>query len=41
MDRIDLAASQWRREMPSLELLPMEVVGRLGQAARLITRTHL
>ncbi|HEX5513602.1 MAG TPA: MarR family transcriptional regulator [Gammaproteobacteria bacterium] len=41
MDRIDLVTSQWRREMPSLELLPMEVVARLGHAARLITRTHL
>ncbi len=41
MNRIDQATTQWRREMPALDLLPMEVVGRLGHAARLITRTHL
>lgn len=41
MNRVKQAITQWRREKPTLDLLPMEVIGSLGHAARLITRTHL
>ncbi len=41
MSRVTLATSQWRREMPDLDLLPMAVMGRLGEAARLISRDYL
>jgi len=36
MDRAEIAVSQWRREKPELDLLPMEVVGRLSEAAMLM-----
>ncbi len=41
MDRAKIALAQWRREKPGLDLLPMEVLGRLGEAAHLINRTRL
>lgn len=41
MSRVDFATEQWRREKPELDLLPMEVVARLGAAASLIGRDHL
>ncbi|GGO84606.1 MarR family transcriptional regulator [Marinobacterium nitratireducens] len=41
MTKVELAIDQWRREMPDLDLLPMEVIGRLGKATRLISRGHL
>lgn len=39
--RVDLAARQWRKEMPELDLLPMEIVARLGNAARIISGEFL
>jgi len=41
MDRAKIALTQWQREMPELELLPMEVLGRLGEAAHLVNRERL
>jgi len=41
MSRADLALTQWQREMPGLDLLPMGVVARLGEATRLVSRDHL
>ncbi|WP_372657912.1 MarR family winged helix-turn-helix transcriptional regulator [Hydrogenophaga sp.] len=41
MDRAELAAAQWAKEMPGLDLLPMEVVGRLSEATQLISRSRL
>lgn len=41
MNKVELASSQWQREMPELDLLPMEVVARLGTATRLISRDYL
>lgn len=41
MSRVDLATEQWRREKPELDLLPMEVVARLGAAANLLSRDYL
>lgn len=41
MNRVQFATAQWRQEMPSLDLLPMELVGLLGHSARLVTRRHL
>lgn len=41
MSRVKLATDQWRREMPSLDVLPMAVMGRLGEATRLITTDYL
>jgi DNA-binding MarR family transcriptional regulator len=41
MDRAGLAVAQWAREMPEWDLLPMEVVGRLGEASLLMTRMRL
>lgn len=40
MNRVKLAISQWQREMPTLDLLPMEVVGYL-KAMQLISRGYL
>jgi len=40
-DRAKLAMEQWRREKPELDLLPMEVLGRLGEAAHLVRSKHL
>lgn len=41
MDRAELAVSQWTRERPDLDLLPMAVLGRLSIAARLVAKDHL
>ena len=41
MDRAEIAVSQWRREKPELDLLPMKVVGRLSEAAMLMGRNRL
>ncbi|WP_293267831.1 MarR family transcriptional regulator [Neptunomonas sp.] len=41
MNKIKLVTSQWQREMPQLDLLPMKVVGNLGKATRLVTRNYL
>ncbi|WP_432470334.1 MarR family winged helix-turn-helix transcriptional regulator [Amphritea sp. HPY] len=41
MNKVELASIQWQREMPELDLLPMEVVARLGTATRLISRDYL
>jgi DNA-binding MarR family transcriptional regulator len=41
MDRAKLAVAQWAKEMPEWDLLPMEIVGRLGEASLLMTRTRL
>ncbi|BBB29493.1 MarR family winged helix-turn-helix transcriptional regulator [Neptunomonas japonica] len=41
MNKIKLVTSQWQREMPQLDLLPMKVIGNLGKATRLVTRNYL
>lgn len=41
MDRAQIAVEQWRRELPDVDLLPMEVLGRLAEAAHLVGRNHL
>jgi DNA-binding MarR family transcriptional regulator len=41
MDRAGLAVAQWAQKMPDWDLLPMEVIGRLGEASLLMTRTRL
>ncbi|MGY8869058.1 MAG: MarR family winged helix-turn-helix transcriptional regulator [Pseudomonadales bacterium] len=41
MNKIKLVTSQWQREMPQLDLLPMKVIGNLGKATRLVTRDYL
>ncbi|QEQ96162.1 MarR family winged helix-turn-helix transcriptional regulator [Neptunomonas concharum] len=41
MNKVKLVTSQWQREMPQLDLLPMKVIGSLGKATRLITRDYL
>lgn len=41
MDWVDRVAAQWTRERPDLELLPMEVIGRLNGAALIIGRDRL
>ncbi|MFT5721541.1 MAG: DNA-binding MarR family transcriptional regulator [Motiliproteus sp.] len=41
MSIMKLVTSQWQREMPELDLLPMRVVGHLGKATRLVTRDYL
>lgn len=40
-DRAGTAAAQWRRERPDIDPFPMEVLGRLGEAAQVIGRDHL
>lgn len=40
MNRVKSAIAQWQRELPSLDLLPMEVVGYL-KTSQLITRNQL
>ncbi|QTF93486.1 MarR family transcriptional regulator [Halomonas sp. BM-2019] len=40
MNRVKSAIAQWQREMPGLDLLPMEVVGYL-KTSQLITRSQL
>jgi DNA-binding MarR family transcriptional regulator len=41
MDRADVAVEQWARERPDLPSLPMEVLGRLADAAERVTRGHM
>lgn len=41
MDRAELATSQWTKQKPGLDLLPMEIVGRLNEASQLMTRNRL
>lgn len=41
MDRAGKAAKQWARVRPDLETEPMVLLGRLGEAALLITRDRL
>lgn len=41
MDRAAFAVSQWRQEMPDLDLRAMEVLGRLSELALVIRRDHL
>ena len=41
MDRAAFAISQWRQEMPELDLRAMEVLGRLSELALVIRRDHL
>jgi len=40
-DRATVAMEQWRREKPGLDLLPMEILGRLGEAAHLVRSKRL
>lgn len=41
MDRASRAGEEWGRERPDLDVLPMELLGRLSEAAALIARDHL
>jgi len=41
MDRAAFAASQWTKERPDLNLLPMTILGRLGEATQMIARDYL
>jgi DNA-binding MarR family transcriptional regulator len=41
MDRADLAISQWAKERPDLDSLPIAVLGRLAEAAQLVARERL
>lgn len=41
MDRATKAAEQWAQERPDLETGPMVLLGRLGEAALIITRDRL
>ncbi|WP_311275315.1 MarR family transcriptional regulator [Methylobacterium sp. WCS2018Hpa-22] len=41
MDRAAMAAEQWARERPDLDIGPMVLLGRLGEAALLISRDRL
>ena len=38
MDRAGKAIAQWRKERPDLDVSPMAVLGRLGEAATLVAR---
>lgn len=40
MDRAELAISQWAKERPDLDRLPMAVLGRLAEASQIISRDH-
>lgn len=40
MNRVKMAVNQWRRELPDLDLLPMELVGYL-KTSQLITKAPL
>ena len=40
-DRAEFAKTQWEREIPGLDLLPMVILGRLGEASQLILKHHL
>ncbi len=41
MDRAEIAVQQWARERPELPALPMELLGRLSDAAERVTRDHM
>ncbi|WP_296228448.1 MarR family winged helix-turn-helix transcriptional regulator [Ralstonia sp. UBA689] len=41
MDRARLAVEQWNRERPDLDVSPMLLLGRLGEAALVIARERL
>ena len=41
MDRAAKAVEQWKRERPDLDVSPMAVIGRLSEAASLISRERL
>ncbi len=41
MDRADFAAGQWAREMPEIDTRAMVLLGRLGEAALVISRDRL
>lgn len=41
MDRAARAIEQWKRERPDLDVSPMAVIGRLSEAASLISRDRL
>lgn len=41
MDRAGKAVAQWQRERPDLDVSPMAVLGRLNEAASLISRDRL
>jgi DNA-binding MarR family transcriptional regulator len=41
MDRAQKAAEQWARERPDLDVGPMILLGRLGEAGVVIMRDHL
>lgn len=40
-DRAEVAKIQWEREIPGLDLLPMVILGRLGEASHQILKHHL
>jgi DNA-binding MarR family transcriptional regulator len=41
MDRAGRAIAQWQKERPDLDVSPMAVLGRLGEAASMVSRDHL
>lgn len=41
MDRAENALAQWRRERPDVDVSPMGIIGRISEAAWLISRDHL
>ena len=41
MDRAESAAKQWARERPDLPILPIELIGRLLDAAECVIRDHM
>lgn len=41
LDRAEAAAKQWARERPDLPMLPVEMVGRLLDAAARVIRDHM
>lgn len=40
-DRAGFASSQWRREKPNWDLLPMELLGRISEATHVIRSQHI
>ena len=41
MDRAEVAVSQWSREWPDFDPLPVALIGRLAEAAHVVARDHL
>lgn len=41
VDRAGHAASQWRKEKPDWDILPMELLGRISEAAHIIRGQHI